>query len=286
MCSSLLRDPCRASRSHNHTHLAAADPPPPVCRASFSQSAASLAHSGCSQSCSIDSFHGMATEQKHSTYVQQVLAAHKQPPLLAALMPLLPSQQPWQQHQHQLGQFWQQLWPSQRRAFCSSAALREKAAWPNAVPSLHQPHKHSAGRLLPKPPAGEPGLGGGAAAADGAAATAAHAPSTAAAETLWARHRIPIIMIMLFMTGATTSESWRRAAAGPLNQCDGAWQQRCALLGSSPRSPCPTLHSTSANTLRQNGPCIYAHSQKSLWPVFGQSLQWPTAVGAYIYHSP
>lgn len=147
----------------------------------------------------------MAIQQRHITCAQQVLAAHKQPSLLAALSPLLPSQQPYsQQRQHLLHvQSWQQLWPSQRRGFCSSSASQSKPVWPNAVPSLHQPQKHLAGQLVRKPP--EQFTPGAAAAADSSAVKPAEALA-AKAENIWGRIRITLIRGVLCITIPATSK--------------------------------------------------------------------------------
>lgn len=127
---------------------------------------------------------------------------------------LRPSQQQQQlllyQHHHP----WQQLWPSQWRAVCSSAAVCNSSSnssskdspptWPDAVPPLHEPSKHVTGTppLKARPIRGAPEA---AAAAEQTAALGETPAVLAAQESVFVRHKNKAIMLLLFFsTGATS----------------------------------------------------------------------------------
>lgn len=112
------------------------------------------------------------------------------------------------QHHHP----WQQLWPSQWRAVCSSAAVCSSSrgsppTWPGAVPPLHQPSKHVTGT----PPLKAQLIRGApeaAAAAEQSAALGEAPAALPAQESVFLRHRATFILMSLsfillfFSTGA------------------------------------------------------------------------------------
>lgn len=184
----------------------------PTPSAAQPNTAAAAAASHCSDAVAVSNSH----QQQYHSDIQQILAAHKQPSLLASLSLQLHSRQ-LVPHRPVSPQLLQQLWPSQLRSICSTAAVRggsrdSTAAWPDAVPPLHQPQKHVTGANPNKARLVEAAAEGPAAATakavDSAAVSASSqtAGQAAAAESVFVRHRAVLIVTLMFFTTGAASE--------------------------------------------------------------------------------